>query len=173
VAISSHTPDIGTAAVTASGTHTINGVSQMATSVAGVVIWNLGTGQNDYVFETLNLLSNVSCIMRMDVRLQDDAGSANNRIILDFTGGTIRLREFYASATATQTMTTAFSLAIDPTIYTVRVYCSGATIKAYVDGVLYHTMTTSLTTGQRVGVFGETTRKIITLIAFPDEFLIP
>jgi hypothetical protein len=110
--------------------------------------------------------------MRMDVRLGDDAGSANNRIILDFTGGNIRLREFYASATATQTLTTAFTLAT-ATLYTVRVYCFGATIKVYVNNVLYHTMTTSLTTGTRVGVFGDTFRQTYTLMAYPDEFLIP
>jgi hypothetical protein len=170
--LSGRAPDTGPTPVIVSGTHTIGSTNEMITTSNGLVSYNLGTGINDYVWEALTEISNTSSTMRMDVRLGDDAGSANNRIILDFTGGNIRLREFYASATATQTLTTAFTLAT-ATLYTVRVYCFGATIKVYVNNVLYHTMTTSLTTGTRVGVFGDTFRQTYTLMAYPDEFLIP
>lgn len=154
-----------------SGTHTLSSGS-MASSVNGLVSYNLGTGINDYVLECFSFITNTSASIRLDVRLQDDSGSANNRIILDFTGGNIRLREFYASATATQTLTTAFTLTSN-TSYNIRIYCSGATVKVYVGGVLYHTMTTSLTTGNRVGIFGETTRLTGLLFAHPDEYFTP
>jgi hypothetical protein len=164
-------PDFGPTPVIVSGTHTVSS-NRMVTSSNGLVSYNLGTGINDYVWECFTDVTNVAATMPMHVRLGDDIGSANNRIILDFTGGNIRLREFYASATATQTLTTAFTVATS-TNYVIKLYCSGATIKAYVNDVLYLTMTTSLTTGNRVGISGETTRRTDKVVAYDDAYFTP
>ncbi len=171
--MSGKAPTVGNNAVQVSGAHTTSTSNNftMVSSSAGLVSWNTGVADN-YAFEIIATVTNTSSIMRMDCRLADDSGSANNRIILDFTGGNIRLREFYSSATATQTLTTAFTLAVAPTFYRIRIEVRGAQIKVYVKtdagaDTLYHTMTTSLLTGTRVGIFGETTRRTDFVTVYP------
>lgn len=170
--ISGRTPLSGGNAVVVSGTHTLNGSSRMQSSVEGLVSWNIGQANHNY--ELLTVLSNTSSAMRMDVRLGDDSGSANNRIILDFTGGNARLREFFASASATQTKTTAFALAVNPTFYRIRIQSNGSAIKIFISTsgaaevqLSALDMTTSLLTGTRVGIFGQTTRTTTFVAAYP------
>lgn len=168
--MSGKAPTAGNNAIVASGTHSTISGFEMSSSADGLVLWNTGVS-DDFAYQVKARVTNASSVMRMDVRLQDDAGSPNNRIILDFSGGNIRLREFFASATATQTLTSAFTLSTTSN-YVIRIEVRGAEIKAYVKtdsgaDTLYHTMTTSLLTGDRVGVLGQTTRRTDFVVVYP------
>lgn len=167
--MSGRAPTVGPTPSIASGSHNINGSGRMTTSSDGLIVWNLGT--NNYNYETEFTVSNTSSVARHDVRMNDDIGSANNRIIFDVTGGNARLREFFSSATATQTLTTALTLSTANT-YKLRIECNGSSIKVYLStngaaAVQLFSMTTSLTTGGRVGIFGQTTRSQNYAVAYP------
>lgn len=148
---------IGPNANVISGVHTVqNGV--MTTSTTGNVSWNVGSP--DLVYEIVaTTVTAASQTMRIDVRLQDNTASANNRIIIDFPSGsgTIRFREFFANATAVQTLTESFTIA-SSTSYRLVIIANGANIKVYVSGVLYFDVTVQLLTGNWINISGEVNR---------------
>lgn len=165
--MSGKAPLIGPNCIVASGTHDVNN-GNARTTVGGVYSWNTGVS-NNYAYELSITVSAAVSVLHVDLRLNDDAGSANNRLLLDWNGTNIRLREFFASAVATQTWTTAFTQT--NTTYRIRIEVRGSNIKVYVAVAGVYTkhfdVTTSLTTGARVGVGGATTAVVPFVVQYP------
>lgn len=149
--ISGRAPAVGNTPNVASGTHTITS-NRMVSSVLGTVTWNVGTP--NYVIEKSGIVTSTSAQFYLNFRLQDNAGSTSNRILINFLSGTtLQLREYVASATPTNTVTTPFTVATS-TEYRMKVIVNGSSIKVYIDDVLYIDFVATLLTGTFVGIIG-------------------
>ncbi len=166
--MSGKAPKIGPNWYVLSGTHNVGSNATVVSSVGG--FFGLDQGEDDnYAFEAAVTVTSAVSAVRLDVRLNDDLGSANNRILLDWNGTNLRLREFFASATATQTWTTPFTQL--NTIYPIRIEVRGANIKVFVStsGVWaeYFNVTTSLLTGSRIGISGQSGAQLVYAFSYP------
>lgn len=161
--ITGRVPKIGNTANVLSGTNTINAGNELVSSVNGYITWNLGV--SDYIFDYIRYCTNISDLMRTDVRLLDNTTSTTNRILIEFTGTNLRVREDSGGG-LTQIANPAFVHAIN-TPYRIRVMCNGSNLQVFVNGVSYVNVTTTVTTGAWAGIFSATTSNTSFLTAYP------
>lgn len=161
--ITGRVPKIGNTANVIAGTHTVNAGNEMASSVAGLVTWNLGV--TNVQFDAIGYVTNVSDQMRYDFRLLNNTSSVGSRMLLRFFGTTVEVHEDTGSGLV-QIGTAAFTLVIN-TSYRVRIVCNGTNVKVYVNTVLYIDATTTLTVGNYFGLLGNTTKLTNFITAYP------
>lgn len=158
------TPVIGNTINVISGTHTIGTNNDLVTSSNGLVSWDIGAA--DYILEMIARVTNVSSTMRFDLRYADNTSSATHRLIVDFSGGLIRLRENNDSGTLVTLATAAFTLAIS-TDYAIKATCNGSNVTISVNGTTYINQTVNVVTGNYAAIFGDTTRRTNFICAYP------
>lgn len=163
--ITGRVPVFGSTANVISGTHTIL-TANMVSSANGLVSWNMGV--NDYTVEMTASVTNVASTMRFDLRYADNTSSATHRLIVDFSGGLIRLRENNDSGTLNTLATASFTLATN-TDYAIKAVCNGNNVKIYVNNTLYIDQTVNVTTGPYVAIFGDTNRKTQYISVYPNN----
>src|SRR5690606_9297811 len=162
--INAYTPPKGTTPVVLGGTHAITSVETLLASSAGLILYHVGA--DDYVFEGVFQNSSNTASMRIDMRYADNIPTTTHRIIFDFNSGNARLREYNGSGTTpTQNITDARTLPTGE--HFLRVECIGTSVRAFLDGVLYVTMTTAVTTGQYMAVYGDTIFQYHSYYIFP------
>lgn len=165
--ISGRAPIVGNTPNITGGTHQVTSNQMVTTGGSGLIVWELVGSPNDYIFEYLTSCSNLSAVMRADVRMTDNIGSTTHRIIVDFTATDLQVREYDGSATPNNTWTAAFTRTTS-TQYRIRIECLGTSIKVYIGGVLYIDEVTTVTTGDFVSVFGQTTRSTDFVVVYPN-----
>lgn len=156
-------PKIGNTANVLAGTHTINAGGALASSVAGLITWDLGVTNVQY--EVFKFCDNIIASLREDLRLADNTTSVNSRIIVDCTGTDVRVRE--NSGGGLNTIATAPFVHAINTNYRFRYVLNGSNLQIFINGTLYINTTVTVLTGNWFGLLAEVTRFTSFLVAYP------
>lgn len=173
--VTGRVPKIGNTANVLAGTHSINTFGDLASTVAGLITWNLGVTNVEY--EVFKYCNNIIATLREDLRLIDNTTSTTNRIIVDCTGTVVQIRENSGGGLNT-IATSPFVHAIN-TNYRFRYVLNGASLQLFINGTRVtwspgaavsgdgQTVTVTVLSGNWFGLLAEVTRFTSFLVAYP------